>query len=148
MKISVTATFFFLAIRFCASAQTGFFLIAETKGNCSHLVKSVDYQNQNEYCITDEPIIKSAEFSVVGQLQYDLLKTTQFFNIRFTKSGYETLKLICDHMPEKQLLFVVTNKAAGIFDSKKLKPSQLMPISGVADSKEIKWVFENVKNAK
>lgn len=144
MKILFTAFYLTLVPQIRSLAQTGFFLVVENKDQCPHLVKAVDFLQ--EYCIPEEPIIKPSEFKVEGNLEYDLSQTTQYFIIHFTKSGFETLKLICDHMPEKQLVLVVGGKAAGVYDKKKLTPAQIMPINGKADSKEIKWVFETLKN--
>ncbi len=146
MKIFFTALCFIFVSPIKNLAQTGFFLAIENKDQCPHLVKAVDFLQ--EYCITEEPIIKSSEFKVEGSLEYDLSRTTQYFIIHFTKSGFETLKLICSYMPEKQLVLVVDGKAAGVYDKKKLKPTQIMPINGKADSKEIKWVYETLKNTK
>jgi len=145
MKVSLIVSCVILLSTLCAFAQTGFFFV-DNKGHCSIAVKSVN--NQDEYCITEEPIIKGSEFKTEGNLQYDLTQQNQFFNIRFTKNGFETLKLICEHMPEKGLVLVVNGKVAGTYDGKNLKPTLVMPVSGKANSKEITWVFENLKNHK
>jgi hypothetical protein len=146
MRIFFTAFCFFQISVFYATAQTGFFLIIENKEHCAHPVTSIDFQE--EYCITEIAIIKESEFKAEGELQSDLVLNSRFFYIRFTKSGFETLKMICEHLPEKHLVLVVNGKAIGTYDGKKLKPTERMPIIGKADSKEINWVFENLKNRK
>src|SRR5258706_2710293 len=130
------------ASTFYAAAQTGFFLIIE-KGFCEHPAMSLD--NTEKYCIPEEPIIKASEFKPEGDLQNDAITQIQFFNLRFTKSGFETLKVICEQMPEKKLVFVVNGKAVGTYDSKNFKPGQVIQISDKAKSKMISWVFENLK---
>jgi hypothetical protein len=124
------------------SAQTGFFLIVDNKNSCSKPLYSLD--GRQRYCVTDEAIIKDSEFKVEGNIQDDLTQRNQYFTIRFTKNGLETLKLICENFPEQKLLFVVNGKVAGTYDNKKLIPMALMPISGLANSKEIKWVYDNL----
>src|SRR5258706_14260190 len=128
MKIYLSAFCLFLVSisNFCALAQTGFFLIVTTKENCSHLIKTVD--NGQEYCITGDPIIGGGEFQVEGNLQDDLLHENQFFSLRLTTGGLETLRLICTNFPEKQLVLVVNGKSAGIYNNKNFKPAQLMSI--------------------
>src|SRR5205814_333803 len=128
---------------FYLKAQTGFFLVIEAKDFCEHPILSFD--EKRKYCITDEAIIGKSEFKVDSELQFDLTQKNQFFNLRFTKQGFETLKMICQHMPEKTLVFIVNGKAAGTYNSKGLKPTLIMPINGIANSDEIKWVFENLK---
>lgn len=130
------------ASTFYGSAQTGFFLIIE-KGFCEHPAMSLD--NTQKYCIPEEPIIKGSEFKPEGNLLSDVSTQSQFFNLRFTNSGFETLKVICEQMPEKKLVLVVNGKAVGTYDNKNLKPRQVIQISGKADSKEISWIFENLK---
>ncbi len=144
MKILFTIFCHLLISNFSVFAQTGFFLVVDNKEHCIHLLKSVDYQQ--EFCVPEEPIIKSSEFNVEGKLEYDVLKENQFFNLRFSQTGFETLKLICQRLPLKQLVLVVNGKVAGTFDSKKMKPIQLMAINGKADSKEIKWVYETLRD--
>lgn|GEM_PF-5580115 len=138
------AVFCFLASDFCSMAQTGFFLIVPNKKNCSRLIKTVDLTQ--EYCITADPIISGEEFQVEGNLQYDFLHENQFFSLRLTAGGLETLKLICNNLPEKQLVLVVKGKAAGLYNNKNFKPAQLISISGKANSKEFNWVYDNLKN--
>src|SRR5258706_4779024 len=130
------------ASTFYAAAQTGLFLIVE-KGFCEHPTMSLD--GTQKYCIPEEPIIKELEFKTEGNLENDASTHSQFFNLRFSKSGFETLKVICERMPEKKLVFVVSGKAVGTYDSKNLKPAQVIQISGKPDSKEISWIFENLK---
>jgi hypothetical protein len=143
MKV-ILAVFLWATPELCAFAQSGFFLVVASKSPCAHLVQTVDFQQ--EYCITEDPIIKPTDFTVVGDLQYDLVHENQFFNLRFTKSGLETLTLICKNLPDKQLVLVVNGKAAGIYRNKSIQPVQLMPISGKANSKEIRWVYDNLKS--
>src|SRR6267154_6756995 len=101
MKLRVLLTGVFLfTCGFCSIAQTGFFLIVTNKENCPHLVKTVD--NQQQYCIPVDPIISGEEFRVEGNLQYDLSRNNQFFGLRLSKLGLETLRLICANLPEKQ----------------------------------------------
>src|SRR5258708_6315369 len=130
------------ASTFYAAAKTGFFLIIE-KGFCAHPAMSLD--DKQKYCIPEEPIIKESEFKTEGNLENDPISQSQFFNLRFTKSGFETLKVICELMPEKRLVFVVNGKAVGTYDSKNLKPGQVIQISDKAKSKMISWIFENLK---
>ncbi len=144
MKIFLISVFFIIANKF-AVGQTGFFLVVETKEQCFQTVVSLD--GKNRFCITEEAIIKDSEFKVDGEILFtDLTQKTQYFNIRFTDKGLETLKLICQYLSEKKLILVVKGKVAGLYDNKKLKPLQLMPILGKTNSKELKWVFENLKN--
>jgi hypothetical protein len=143
MKIFFAALCLFTS-DFSSMAQTGFFLIVPNKENCSHLIKTVDFRQ--EYCITADPIISGKEFQVEGNLQYDLLHENQFFSLRLTTGGLETLRLICTNLPEKQLVLVVNGKAAGLYNNKNFKPAQLMSISGKADSKEFNWVYDNLRN--
>jgi hypothetical protein len=142
-RIFFTGVFLFTA-GFSAVAQTGFFLIVPNKENCPHLVKTVD--NNQEYCIPNDPIINGEEFHAEGNLQYDPARNNQFFGLRLTKAGLETLRLICANFPEKQLVLVVNGKAAGLYDNKNFKPAPLMSISGKANSKEFNWVYEKLKN--
>jgi hypothetical protein len=144
MKVFLLTICLVLISSFWARAQTGFFMMLSTKEDCSRLVKTLDFKQQ--YCVTEDPIISGAEFSVEGNLQYDLVHENQSFSIRFTKAGLETLTLICTRLPEKQLVLVVDGKAAGTYDNKNIKPTQIMPISGKADSKEINWVYDKLKN--
>jgi hypothetical protein len=137
--------FIFVFVGYYSSAQTGFFLALDKTVPCTKSLVSLD--EQQKYCITDEPIIKSSEFKVEGKIQDDLTQKNQYFNIRFTKSGFETLKLICEHLPEKQLLLVVNGKVAGTYQSKNLRPMSVMPISGTANSQEIKWLYENLSHS-
>jgi hypothetical protein len=146
MKTLFTVFYFVFISSLCALSQTGFFLVVGNNDHCSRLVKSFDYLQQ--YCITEEPIIKEMEFKAEGSLQYGLTQQEQFFNIRFTKNGFETLKLICKHLPDKKLVLVVNGKGIGTYDNRNLKPTVLMQISGKANSKEINWVFENLKKNK
>jgi hypothetical protein len=125
-----------------AFGQTGFFLLVD-KGSCERSAVALD--NKQKYCITEEPIIKQSEFKIEGELQNYSQTQTEFFNLRFTKSGFETLKLICDRMPEKKLVFVVKGRAVGTYDGKNLRPRQVIQISGKSDSKEIRWVLENLR---
>lgn len=128
-----------------AFGQTGFFLVVDNKDQCFQTIVSVD--EKEKFCITEEAVIKDSEFKVDGEIQFaDLAQKNQYFNIRFTDKGLETLRLICSYLPEKKLILVVKGKAAGSYDNKKLRPMLLMPISGKANSKELKWVFENLKN--
>lgn len=145
MRILIMALYLFPS-GFCALAQTGFYLIVDNNENCSHLVKTLDYKEK--YCITVDPIISGGEFHVEGSLQYDQSHENQFFSLRLTKGGVETLTLVCTNLPEKQLVLVVNGKAAGIYYNKNFKPTQLMPISGKANSKEINWVYDNLTNRK
>lgn len=145
MKISVVL-FVFSFVVFSAAAQTGFYLIVDDKQPCEKSLFAVDKYISTKYCVTDEPIIKESEFKVDSKILEDLTKQHQYFNIRFTKSGFETLKLICEHLPENQLVFVVKGKVAGTYASKNLKPAMVIPISGKANSAEIKWVYENLSH--
>jgi hypothetical protein len=144
MKIFLISVCLVLANKF-AFGQTGFFLVVETKDQCFQTVVSLD--EKNKFCITEEAVIKDSEFKVDGGILFtDLTQTDQNFNIRFSDNGLESLKLICQHLPEKRLILVVKGKVAGIYENKKLKPIQKMPITGKTNSKELKWVFENLKN--
>ncbi len=144
-RIFFTGVFLFAA-GFVVMAQTGFFLIVPNKENCPHLVKTVD--NNQEYCIPNDPIINGEEFHAEGNLQYDPARNNQIFVLRLTAVGLETLRLICANFPEKQLVLVVKGRAAGLYDNKSFKPAQLMSISGKANSQEFRWVYENLKNKK
>jgi hypothetical protein len=128
---------------FCATAQTGFFLAMEDIVKCEHLATSLDFKQK--YCITEEPIISETEFKVEGGLQNDLITQNQFFNLRFSKTGFEKLKTICERLPQDKLVFVVKGKAIGTYESKNLKPAQLIQISAKADSNDLSWVLENLK---
>src|SRR5579859_2846644 len=92
-----------LAANFYAHAQTGFFLMAEDR-DCSHKVTALD---SKQYCITDQPIIDKSEFKAEGNLQREVVSQRQCFNLRFTKAGFEKLKVICDQLPDRPLIFVV-----------------------------------------
>jgi len=144
MKLIILFAAFFIFTSGFSSAQTGFFLIVTSKENCPHLVKSVDYKQT--YCIPNDPIIGGKEFRVEGNLQYDLTHENQFFGLRLTKEGLETLRLICANLPEKQLVLVVNGKAAGLYNNKNFKPAELMSISGKANSPEFHWVYDNLKD--
>jgi hypothetical protein len=144
MKIAILVSCFAFALTFSAAAQTGFFLIIEEE-KCEHAVVSLD--EKQKYCITEEPIIGTSEFKVEGDLQVETSTKNYFFNIRFTKNGFEKLKVICANMPEKKLVFVVKGKVAGAYDNKKLKPRQVIQIIGDTDSKSVSWFFENVKTS-
>lgn len=145
MRIPVTLIFFSLA-SFVADAQTGFYLVLDSKSPCEKSLYAVDKYNSTKFCVTNEPVINESEFKVDSNILDDLGKQNQYFNIRFTKSGFETLKLICEHLPEKQLVFVVKGKVAGTYPSKSLKPAMVIPITGKANSAEIKWVYENLSH--
>lgn len=142
MKVFMISFLLAAFVQVNEGGPTGFFLALDNTTNCKP-IPTLD--GQNEFCITDEAIIKESEFKVDGVLQDDLLKKTQYFNLRFSQSGFETLKLICEKLPEKKLLFVVNGKVVGAYDNKKFKPSQIIPISGISNSKEIKWVYEALK---
>jgi len=122
-------------------AQTGFFIKQDNKANCSQVVHSAD--SKNEICIPPAPIIGESEFKVEDSLQFNLTHSDIYFNIRLTNVGFETLKMICDFMPEKDLLFVVEGMAITL--TNKSQPKQVIRISGPADSKEIRSIFENLK---
>jgi len=130
-------------IRFGASAQTGFYLIIENINACPHQV--ADFDGIKKYCIPEKPIVQRTDFKVEGYLQYSLDMKEQFFTIRFNKGSYETLKMIHDGMPNNKVLLVVDNKAMGVYDGKALDPTELMHIMGKAGSKEIRWIFNNMK---
>ncbi len=140
MKIILSVCFILYISIHGVFAQTGFFLKLDNKANCSLLVTSVD--SKNEFCVPPESVINESEFKVEGGLQFNLTHSDVYFNIRFTKTGFETLKMICDFMPEKDLLLVVNGKAVNL--TNKSQPRQLIRISGPADSKEIQWIFENL----
>ncbi len=127
---------------FRAHAQTGFFLAIDSKGPCAKQIVSLN--GSKKFCITAEAIIKDSEFKVEGQIRDDLTHKNQYFYIRFTKTGFETLTLVCKGLSEKELLFVVDGKVVGIYESKNLKPMQHMPISGPNNSREFKWVYETL----
>jgi hypothetical protein len=141
MKIIIPACFILYVSIHSVSAQTGFFLKMDNKASCSLIVTSVD--SKNEFCITPEPVINESEFKVEDSLQFNPSHSDIYFNIRFTKTGFETLKMICDFMPEKDLLLVVKGKTITL--TNKSQPRQVIRISGPSDSKEIRWVFENLK---
>jgi hypothetical protein len=145
MKILVTLILFSFA-GFFVDAQTGFYLVLDNKAPCKKALYAVDKYINTKFCVTDEAIIKESEFKLDSKILEDLNKQNQYFNIRFTKSGYETLKLICERLPEKQLVFVVKGKVAGTYPSKSLKPAMVIPITGKANSAEIKWVYENLNH--
>ena len=144
MKIHLLICWCSLALLDSASAQTGFFLRLDAKTSESHLVSAVD--SKNEFLVPLEPIINETEFKLADSLQHDALNNDLFFNIRFTKIGFETLKMICNSLPEKELLLVVNGKAINL--TNKSRPRQLMRISGPPNSKEISWIFENLKHKK
>lgn len=144
MKSVVLTGILLLTAGFCSEAQTGFFLVVNTRENCPHLVKTVDYKN--EYCIPNDPIISGHEFRVEGNPQYDLSRENQFLVLRLSDEGLETLKLICANFPEKQLVLVVNGRAAGFYENKDFKPAQRMSVWGKADSREFNWIYENLKN--
>jgi hypothetical protein len=127
-----------------ASAQTGFFLKLDAKTSDSHLVTTVDAKT--EFLVPLEPIIPASEFNLYDSLQRDPIYNDEYFNIRFTKIGFETLKMICESLPDKELLLVVNGKAVTL--TNKSKPRQTMRISGPVNSKEIRWIFENLRHKK
>lgn len=125
--------------------QTGFFIALDKKDFCVQKVIALD--GKSEFCVTNEPIISAKDFKVEGGIKYtDLTQQTEYFNLRFTDKGFESLQLICEHFPEKQLLLIVKGKVVGDYESKKLKLVQVMPISGKAHSKELRWVYDNLKS--
>ncbi|HLZ16859.1 MAG TPA: hypothetical protein VKQ08_07455, partial [Cyclobacteriaceae bacterium] len=104
------------AMDFSANAQTGFYLIIENIGKCSHEVE--DFDGKKKYCIPENAIVNRTDFKVEGHLQYSLDLKEQFFNIRFNKSSFETLKIIHDGMLNSKLVLVVNGKAMGVYDRK------------------------------
>lgn len=124
---------------FCAHSQTGFYLVAQD-GDCSHKVTSLD---QKQYCITDKPIIEQTEFKAEGNLQREIPSQKQYFNLRFTKAGFEKLKVICERLPEKKLVFVVNGQAVGTFEH--MQPKQVIQIIDTPSSKEIGKILEALK---
>jgi hypothetical protein len=144
MKIHLFTCWSIFDLIYSASAQTGFFLKLDSKTSDSHLVSTVD--SKNEFLVPLEPIINGFEFKVADSLQYDPIHNDQYFNIRFTKIGFETLKMICELVPAKELVLVVNGKAITL--TNKSKPGQLMRISGPANSEEILWIFKNLKQKK
>lgn len=144
MKIHLFICWSVFTLIHSASAQTGFFLKLNSKTSDSYLVSTFD--SKNEFLVPLEPIINELQFKVADSLQYDPIHNDQYFNIRFTKLGFETLKMVCDIVPEKELVLVVNGKAITL--TNKSKPRQLMRISGPANSEEVRWIFENLKNKK
>jgi hypothetical protein len=134
---------FFCAIGPCANAQTGFYLVTEDTKPCPHQVEAFD--GKMKYCVAENAVVYLADFKVEGYLQYSLDLKEQFFNIRFNKSSFETLRLIHDGLPNSKLLLVVNGKGMGVYDGKTFDPTEAMHISGKAGSKEIHWVFDNMK---
>jgi hypothetical protein len=130
-------------MRFGASAQTGFYLIIENIDACPQQVE--DFNGKKKYCIPEKAIVYRTDFKVEGYLQYSLDLKEQFFNIRFNKNSFETLRMIHDGMPNNKLLLVVNDRAMGVYDGKTFDPTELMHISGRAGSKEIHWIFDNMK---
>jgi hypothetical protein len=143
LKTIILSFCFCVVASLYAFGQTGFYLIVDNKDLCVHTVMSID--EKQKFCITDEPIIKESEFKTVGALQYDFLKENQFFNLQFSESGLETLKLINEHLPNRRLVFVVKGKEVGIYRGKNLKPTEYMPIRDKVNSPDIKWVYDNLK---
>lgn len=96
-----------------------------------------------KYCVTDEPIIMESEFKVKGKIQEELSHKNRYFDLRSRKSGFETIKLICKHVPEKQLMFLASGKVAATIKRKKLQPMQVLLIRDRAGSKEINWICKS-----
>jgi len=138
MKTSLLLCLLFAAIT-CAQAQTGFFLVAEDR-DCSHKVTALD---QKQYCITDKPIIEQTEFKAEGNLLREVPSQKQYFNLRFTKAGFEKLKVICERLPERKLVFVVNGQAVGTFEH--MQPKQVIQIIDTPTSKEIGKVLDALK---
>jgi hypothetical protein len=128
-----------LVVIFCARAQTGFFLIADDR-DCGHKVTALD---RKQYCITDKPIIEKSEFKAEGNLQREIPSQKQYFNLRFSKAGFEKLKVICEQLPEKTLIFVVNGQAVGAFEH--MQPKQVIQIIDTPDSQEIEKVLNALK---
>jgi hypothetical protein len=143
IKLSVLTIFYF-SIAFGSNAQTGFYLVMENGGTyCAREVE--DFDGKKKYCVPENPIVNRADFEVVGYLQYSPDLKEQFFYIRFNQSGYETLRMIHAGMPKSKLALVVKGKALGIYDGKTFDPTKTMYISGKSNSKEINWMFDNIK---
>ncbi len=60
MKILFAVITLFFSSDFYASAQTGFYLVVDSKELCANSVISLDAKQ--EYCLTKEAIIKDTEF--------------------------------------------------------------------------------------
>lgn len=141
-KTTLLFCFILAEISACfAQHQTGFYLVVESKNNCTHWVKSFD--RKNNFCITEKPIIGETEFESVSGIQYDQAKQTKLVNLKLTKNGFTTIKTI-SKLPNCKLLFVVADRGVGIFNGFDQRVGQTIPISGSLISMEIDWVVEKL----
>ena len=140
MKILLTLCSL-LAFTYCAHAQTGFFLVPDDR-DCSHQVTGRDLK---QYCITDKPIIDKSEFKAEGNVQREIQSQKQYFNIRFTKAGFEKLKVIREQLPEQKLVLVINGLAIGEFD--RMQPRQVIQIVFPSDSKDIETILDALKKS-
>lgn len=138
MKIVLTLCSW-LAFAHCAHAQTGFYLVPDDR-DCGHRVTGLDLK---QYCITDQPIIDKSEFKAEGSVQREIQSQKQYFSLRFTKVGFEKLKVIREQLPEKQLVLVVNGIAVGAFEH--MVPRQVIHIIFPPESKDIDTILNALK---
>lgn len=141
-------SFLFLFVCACPvqHAPTGFYVLIESKTNCTNLVHA--FKGTDTYCLPDGPIIVNTEFESVSDIKIDKQKQVRYFNLKLSPEGFTILKTLSDRLPQSRLALVIDGLVAGIFESNGKLVNRILPINGGINAPEIDWIHYNLKRTK
>ncbi len=121
----------------------GFYVVIKSTRNCPNTLTSHDHLKS--YCLPKEPVISSAEFASVTEIQYDSILQLKFMLLTLTRSGHKSIDFITKNLPDAQLALVIDNQVAGIFNNMDKNYGSTIKIMGGVNAPEVEWIHEKLK---
>lgn len=133
---------FFCGLGNSLSAQhtpNGFYVIIPESTGCLNPV--FGFTPGKQYCLPKEPLIPSAQFTSVSDLQYNNRESLMYINLYLSSEGLNTLRAFAKTLPEATLALVIDDVVTGSFDSRGKEVVNSIPISGPKGSDEVEWIW-------
>jgi len=111
---------------------TGIFLTVECRKD---VPKRREMLTGKAICVTQSPIIYPKEFETIGKVTDIGLNV--YFEVKFTKPGYETLLKLTKGMPDARMALVVNDEVFALFKSSDVLQGRTCRFQTFVKNKEI-----------
>jgi hypothetical protein len=119
------------------------FKVEKKRDQCPNILYSRTKTTQ--VCVTSKPVISVTEFAYITEIINDNEKNYCYFNLIFTSSGYDKIKMISQTLPETEMVLTVNETVVGFIKNMDQISNRAIRIDGVANAEEVHWVHSRLK---
>ena len=98
-----------------------------------------------EFCVAEKPIFKSDDFESITPIRTVTMQKFSYFNMIFTKEGFEKIRKLSQELSSCQLILVVNNRCIGVIKNPGEIRNRTLRIDSSTDTEELTWVHDNLK---